>query len=261
MSTPAQTPEGVQDPSAPEVTPDPPAAAGPWAKDLTTHFPDPAEAARVDAFLRSTVQPYSTQLEQKLAEAGPAQQLYSDLLADPAGTYSTLTEELFGEDGRKAVEEQLTNLFGEEPEETPTVTEPTNTAPPLDPADKDAIEWAKQQATQQAYNAELERVKGLDEYKDVPPEDWDLFHPFVASANGDFDAAAKGFGQWRAQVQERYAPPAVEPDPADPAPPTLGTDSAQTTPPVAKQYTNIDDAIEDFFAESRPAAPPVVGSV
>jgi hypothetical protein len=97
----------------------------------------------------------------------------------------------------------------------------------------------------------------------VPAEDWALFHPFVASAEGDFDAAAKGFSEWRSQVAQRYAPPAPDPDP-DPAPPTLGTDPAATVPPVEKKYTGadgLDNALEDFFAENRAGAPPVVGSV
>jgi hypothetical protein len=252
-----QTPEPVvQDP-----TPTPPAEpeiTGPWANDLAKHFEDPAQRAAVDAFLRETVQPYSTKLEQQLAGLKPAQQLYEDFVANPNETFIAIAEELYQEDGAKAIQDQLTALFGEQ--EDTVVTDTPETPPALDPEDKAAVEWAKQQAIQQQYNAEFERVKGLDEYKDIPAEDWELFHPFVASAEGDFDAAAAGFNQWRAQVESRYKPADPDPEPDPEAPVTLDS-TTPPAPPVAKDYKNIDDAIEDWFAEERPQAPPVVGSV
>lgn len=260
MSTPAQTPPGVQD----QPVVDPPAAAetsappaGPWANDLATHFEDETVRSQVDTFLRETVQPYSTKLEQQLAGLKPAEQLYADLVDNPSDTYLALTEELFGEAGAKAIQDQLTTLFGD-PEE-PIVPDPAVTPPTINPEDQEAIDWAKQQATQQAYDAEFGRIKGAN--PDVPAEDWELFHPFVASASGDFDAAAQGFNAWRGQVEQRYKPaePPPPPDPAAPA--VVGDTPTPPAPPVQRDYRNIDDAVDDFFNEQRAAAPPVVGSV
>lgn len=254
MATPLETPAVVADAAPEPAAPETP--TGPWANDLATHFEDPGQRAAVDAFLRETVQPYSTKLEQQLAELKPAEQLYSDLVANPQDTFLAISEELFGEDGAKAISEQL---FGSQ--EEPVVTNPETTQPAINPEDQAAIDWAKQQAITEQYNAEFERVKGLDDYKDVPAEDWDLFHPFVASAEGDFDAAAAGFAQWRSQVESRYKPAEEPPAPDPDAPATLGDVTTPPAPPIQKDYKNIDDAIEDFFSETRPAAPPVVGSV
>jgi predicted RNA-binding Zn ribbon-like protein len=109
-----QTPEGVQDPTPTAPEPAAPAPSGPWANDLTSHFEDPSERARVDAFLRETVQPHVTRIEQERAQLKPAEQLYADLVENPADTYVALTEELFGEDATKAIQDQLTALFGQE---------------------------------------------------------------------------------------------------------------------------------------------------
>jgi hypothetical protein len=88
----------------------------------------------------------------------------------------------------------------------------------------------------------------------------ELIHPFMASAP-DPETAYAGYQTFKAQFAATHG--ATPADPVDaPAPPAvLGSEgTVAATPPVAKDYKNIDEAMDDWFAERRAAAPPVVGS-
>ena len=265
MSTPDTTTAPVADPvapaapAAPATTPPPAAAAtpGPWDNDLNTVFTDPAQRAQVDAFLRGHVQPYATGLEQKVAELAGAEALVNDLRNDPAATHLALTEELFGADVAKRVGDALNPAAPADPAAPPvTETAPpvTETAPPArDPEVQALLDERKQNADIAAYEASVAELVAKDPSV-VPSE----FNPFVVTAQGDMQAAYNGYKAWQAEVAARYGAPV---DPAAPPPPALGTEAAQTTPPLAERGMTIAQAIDDHFDSVKAAPPPPVGAV
>src|SRR5436190_4659206 len=85
----------VQEPAAPapEIDQD-----APWSSDLQERISDADVRAQVDQYVRDTVQPYVTQLEQGSAEDRFARKLWNDFTENPADTYIAVTREMFGED-------------------------------------------------------------------------------------------------------------------------------------------------------------------
>lgn len=263
MSTTApEQPEQGQDPQEPTTAapaaPAPavptPAGDGPWAQDLATRFPDPAQRATVDEFLRSTVQPYTTQLEQRAQANERATKLWGDLETAPLDTYVAVTNEMFGEDAANALLATLQEQMNEAEAGTPEATEPVVSA---DPRLADALEWVENQRNQAYYDGEINRLKTTPDYSDVKV---DYIHPFVAAAGGDFDQAVVLYREFVQQFgQEPTTAAAVEA-----APQALGSDTqaaqASSTPVEQKKQT-IGEAIEEFVRETRPNAAPPVGSI
>jgi hypothetical protein len=89
-------PPATADATPPAASPAP-ASDGPWAKDLAENFEDPATRAAVDEFLRTTVQPHVTKLEQATAPNRDAEKLWNDFRESPVETYLAVSGELFGE--------------------------------------------------------------------------------------------------------------------------------------------------------------------
>jgi hypothetical protein len=261
VTEPAKTDPEVTTPVQEPVAVEPPAAqgqgSGPWSDDLQSVFTDDGIRTQVDAFLREKVQPYVTQLEQK---SKPSQEqeiaisLYDDLRQDPGSTYLAITEELFGEEAAEAIQQALSSSFGIEDEpETPTPDTP------LDPRLARVIESFEAREAQEAYDSALTQVKTQAQAEGVPLED-SLFHPFVVSAEGDMSVAYDAYKEFVSQAPQKLGL-ATEQPAAPEAPPAIGSDiQAPAAPPTEPSYSSLDDALDDFFKESK-AAPPVVGSV
>lgn len=262
--TPQTTTADVQPaPAAPEPSQ---GATGPWAADLERAFEDANTRAQVDSFLRQHTQPHVTRLEQRVAEAKPALELYEDLQAAPGATYLAITEELFGEDAAEAIRGQLEQRFAEpaQPDpSTPATPAVEPQAAPLDPRLEAMLSDYEQRQRAEAYSAELERVKGTALQEDVALDDT-LFHPFVVASEGDFDKAYAGYKQWLEQAKAQFG--SAQPDPKPEAPPAIGSDATgASAPPTQRQYGSIEEALldarEDLVRAARAAdAPTPVGS-
>lgn len=256
-----QTAPAVQDPAAPVAAPPapvaapaapPPAPAGaaPWAADLASLFPDEATRTAVDGFVRSKVQPYTTQLEQKVAGLSDAERLYNDITQNPLDTYVAITTEMFGEE---AAQRLLTTLQ----ENDATAPEATPPGAP-DPRIEQVVQFVENEQNQRFYDGELARITADPANADVNPK---LLHTFVAAAGGNFDEAVKLYrnheADWAAAHPGTTAPPPELP----PAPPVLTDEGAAAVVPTEAKNQTLGDAINDFMAEQRAnKAPPVVGT-
>lgn len=238
-------------PSTPAAPPTAPAGNAPWAQDLNSIFQDEATRGQVDQYLREKIQPHTTQLEQQVAQSKDAMNLWQKLEQDPVDTYVAITQELYGPEAAQAVfstiQQQMSAQQAAEQQGAPA-------QPPMsDPRLESVINYVESQQNQQFYDGELARVQQAH-----PDLNADLFHPFVAAAEGNFDAAYELYDSWTQQWNAAHAPA----DPAAPeAPNVMGSDTATTTaPPVEAKKQSLDAAINDFMAENRSnrEAPPVV---
>lgn len=248
--TPTPVAETPTAPAAPEPATTPEPQPGPWANDLAAYIQDEAARAQADRFLREKIQPHVTQLEQQYA---PARQLYDDLLQDPSTTLIAVANEIYGDEVAQALAGHLAS-----PEEEQTSETETTDAAPVDPRVQQMLEDYEAQKRQEQYEAELARLK-----EQVPDLDPDDFAPFVITANGDMDAALVGYQNFMQKIQQRYAP-ATETPPAPAAPAVVGSEGVGSVPPpVSKQYSSFDDALNDTLAEMRAnrEGPTTVGSV
>lgn len=232
---------------------------GPWAQDVRTAFEDPQVQAAVDAFLREKIQPHVTRVEQQASISKQAQELYDDLQADPGQTYLAITEELFG---TPAVDKIVAALQAGDVETAATELQAAEGKPEggevaLNEDDRKLLERLQRETLERDYNRDLDSFIA-DGHTDVVK---DIFHPFVANADGRFDVAYAQYQEWKGHVpQEWYTPPEAA---AETAPPTIGggESAGTTTPPIQKVYTSLDEAMDDFWDEIHPSAPPTVGSV
>lgn len=235
------------------------AGSGPWAAQLAQF--DETTRSSVDQFIRTSVQPYVTQLEQKNAQAQDAIRLYSSLNEAPAETYLQITSELFGDE---AVDAVIALLAGEDDEETPASEAAANSSEPARDPEMEAFRQSYvADKRREAYDNEMTRVKTAAEAAgDIPVVDR-LMHTFVSMADGDFDRAYEGYKQFYGEFKTSVngEDPVVEGEQRVTAPATLGSaNSTVTTPPIEKTYSSLDDALDDFFSEQRPSAPPTVGA-
>jgi hypothetical protein len=244
-TTPVQT-------EAPAPAPAPVQGGGPWDNDLSSLFEDEGTRSQVSDFLRQKVQPYVTQLEQSRSTIQAAEQLYADLLDDPAATYIAISQELFGADGAEQIRGVLSSFIDDDDDDEPDT--PADTS--RDPDVESVVKWFKEKNAKEAYDSELKRIQDQDSSVNR-----DLFHPFVVAAEGDFDAAYQGYKNWYSQAQSSFTPPPPAAEQAPP-PPAIGSDvTPGTAPPVQKTYGSMDEAIDDFMREVSPGAPTTVGSV
>lgn len=242
----------------------------PWQDQLESTFEDEETRQQVDDFLRGSVQPYVTQLEQRTQVPDEAQRLYNDLSENPGETYVSLTAEMFGDD----VAERIVELInaGESPAEaTAQATEEAATTAPtggLTPEQEQVIEWAQQKAQAEAYDEMLANVK--EAHPDVVEE---LFHPFVAMADGDPELAYQGYQRYMAAFREANGlsndEEALEVLDADgnvvtttTPPPAMNssTPGGSGDTPVQRKQT-MDEAMFDFVNQDLKKAPPVLGTV
>lgn len=234
---------------------------GPWAAQIAERFTDPDIAGQVDAFLRETVQPHVTKLEQSTADLQDAQRLYEDLTSSPAETYVAITAELFGDEAADKVLSALRQGDVKEVTDDEGHTEVVAAkGAELDPDTREVIDYFREKRQAEEYDTALDTFLAENAEDQI---DKALFHTFVAAAEGDLSVARQGYLAWAAKWQERYGEmPTVTEDDVPNPPVTLGSAATQggTTPPIQKKYASIDDALDDFFAEQK-AAPTVIGSV
>lgn len=245
MSEQAQPIEG-QDPPAPVA---PQLSDSPWKTKLEAAFTDPAEAARVDQFMREGYQPYVTKLEQDNKDLGDKAFVYDALETDAEGSFKQMAEELFGEDVAAAVATALEGTEAAVNEET-TIEEAVTALPK---EAQEALEWVAQKrqedATSQATREYLEDLEGV--IAKNPEIDKDLFHPFVVTAEGDFDKAVASYNVWAKKAG------LVKKEDPDPPPPVPG--ETPGVPATVKQGQSLDAAVDEFFADvNKVPAPPTV---
>lgn len=239
-------------PVVPQATPAvPPSQGSPWSSDLATRFSDEATRSSVDTFLRDTVQPYVTQLEQS---SKPAVDLLKDFTEKPDDTFLEVAEDLYGPEHAKAFKDYLDAIQDEPPEAQQTQEQAT-----VPPEVQALIDEKRAADDKRAFDAEFDRIKTAD------PEtkyDYDLFVPLVAQTD-DFDAAVKlykdkGYPQYVAWREAEAAKAAEEPTPP---PPVLGAEGGQSAVPAQKEYTTVGEAIDDWASDLRASgqevAPPV----
>jgi len=215
-------------------------------------FADEATRGQVDEFLRSKVQPYTTQLEQQASQAKDATQLWNQLNENPVETYVRLTTEMFGEAAGQAVLAEVQQQVDKQ--QQPPQQDPNQQQMPTDPRFENVANWVEQQQNQAYYEQEMARIQQA--HPEVRPE---LFHPFVAAADGNFNEAVNIYNNYITQWNAANAAP-VPPVPEAPA--VIGSDAATvSTPPVEPKKQSLDEAIGDFMNEQRLAkeAPPVSG--
>lgn len=246
QAPPADTAESVQSDATPPANP------GPWSADLEAAFDDPTQRAAVDAFLREKVQPRVTQLEQAQAPNRAAERLYEDFTNSPIDTYYSVTEELFGTEAAEAVKASLAGDEGSPDVDDDILDDPDADLSSLPPEAREAIEYIQDQRQEKAYQAEIDRIQHDKPDLDLDPE---LFSPFVMAADGDLEVAVENYEAFLSRFgpkAEGEAPPPPE------APPTVGQDrTGATTPPTEKHYDSLDEAMDDYFAETREAPPTI----
>lgn len=253
-----QVSEETQDQTT--ATPEVQAAPGPWAKDLAEFFSDDEVRGNVDTFLREKVQPYVTKLE---GERAPEQAvlLYNDLNEDPASTFMVLTEDLFGPEVAQSVVKTLAEAWGETPDIEQPATQVSSESD-VDPRLQKLYEKQEQEERDAEYQAAIDAIVEYDD--SVNPE---LLAPFLAASEGDPRQAYLGYTEWVEAVRGAGAEEEVEEAPAEveEAPAVLGSDvQTPSSVPTEKTYDTIDNALDDFLAETRTrssAAPGTVGAV
>jgi hypothetical protein len=214
----------------------------------------------VDEFLRTTVQPRVTQLEQATAGNRHAERLYQDFTERPEDTYYSVTQELFGDEAAEAVREALAGNENAPDADDDILSDFEGDLSDLPAEAREAIEYVQEQRQEQAFNAEIDRIKQDKPDLDLRP---DLFYPFVTAADGDLDVAVENYEQFLNEFKGTATPPPTEeaPDPAESAPATVGTDRTGTSvPPTEQNYGSMDEALDAFFDE-QDQPPTTVGNV
>ena len=260
-----EQPASGQDPqvTAPAVAPAPVVAnPGPWDADLQLTFDDPNVRAKVDAFMRSKVQPRMTQLEQQLAGSRNAVALFDDLRTRTDDTFVALANEIYGEKGAEAVLTVLQDRLKEAEATAAGEPAPEHSVAnaPLDPRIEQMLTDYEERRAADLYEEAMGQA--ISARPDINP---DHLHPFVAAANGDFAVAIGMYDNYRTQLLSSagITPEQLNTPPV--APPALGSDvggAASSTTPVEPRKQTLDQAIEEFVRENSPrnrVAPPVMG--
>jgi hypothetical protein len=260
----------------------------PWDSDLETAFEDEAQRQAVSEFLSGNIQPYITKLEQEGKENRDANLLWEQYHEKPVETSVQVVEELFGKDKAEAFADLLQGV-----EEAQEAAEKPDEEKPVEPGDdttegkqgnqvtqvefdqlppevQEVVSREQQESQRKAYYAEIDRIK--TEHSDELPKDAegnpvlnaDTFHPFVISADGNFDAAYEGFTKWLDEARQTFGLTGQEPstDGQTTPPPTIDsrTRDASAAPPTVKTGQTLDDAMDEMFNELK-SPPPTVGGV
>lgn len=257
----------IEQQEQPVVEQQPIESDSPWAADLKTALGeqvDPEVFKAVDGYLREKWQPHVTQLEQTVSQSQEAVSLYNDLVSDPTKGIASVANALLDDDLASSVIAQLSGEPSEpeKSEEQPATQQVPSNIPleQLPPEVQDFIAQQQRTADQQEYDGLVDET--IAKYPDLKISKA-LFHPFVNAADGDFDLAAQMYGEFDKQfakdkgienIEElnlnQEEAPAVLDSSGNPVPPTE---------PVYETYSDLDRAVDDFFAQQR-SAPNVVGA-
>jgi hypothetical protein len=257
VNPPAAEPEVTSPEPAVVTSPEPADAStpdGPWSKDLETAFADPAQRAAVDEFLRQTVQPHVTRLEQDSAANRNANRLWNDFTESPNETFLSVATELYGADQARQLQDIIAGSPPDEPGD-PAGDEYDIKLDELPPQVREAVEFAQSERRTRAWNDVIEKVKSDNPDLNLDPE---LFAPFVNATDGDIDRAVEGYKAHLEKIRTQFnVQPETTADPAEAAPNTIGRESASpTTPPVEEKFETVDDAIDSLFKDMQAAKAP-----
>lgn len=253
-------PVAAEVPAAPVAAPV--ANDGPWASDLALLGLDAEALGKVDTFLRAKVQPYTTKLEQDLANARPATTLFNDL-TNPEKALDAYVAVTYEMHGQEAGDRLLAALQGQEAEASQAAQQQQAPKPP----DLTQAQYAQLDPETQAFLGELQQTYAEQQYdKDMnatiianPDINPDHLHIWVAQANGNFEQAVQLYRNYMAG----FITAPAEGETTAAAVPVLGSDTggaAASTTPVAPKKQTMDEAIEHTMAMlAKQPAPPVVG--
>lgn len=246
-------PEAIRaEPVPAETAPAP--SPGPWDADLQAAFEDEGTRAAVDAFLREKVQPRVTQLEQATAANRNAERLWNDFSENPIATYVAITNEILGEE----LGQEVVKILESQSEDPQGEVEEAIGTSDLPPEVQELVDEHKRNRAREAYDQRLAQAQADHPDVNIKPE---LIAPFVAAADGDFDAAVASYKSWLEDSRKELVGHVDEP-PAEIAPPTISGDTHAApgaAPPQEEHYESLDDALDAFFAEQK-TAPPAVGN-
>lgn len=240
----------------------------PWKADLETRFPDPAQRVAVDEFLRGTVQPRITKLEQDYAQTGSARELWDAFNDDPAATYIALGEQL-EQAGYFATAEGAAEAAAD------LVAEPSTAPAAEDPRLAELLAWKAEQDAKTAeaeqdaaYQADLAQALADPANADIDPVQ---IHKFVYLADGDIQGGIDRFRQDVAErdaaTYERLGVTAEEfeqlvQERRGQAPATMGSSAGGaadvSTVPQLKGSEGLNSAIDRAVAASNAKAPPTI---
>lgn len=265
---PAQT-ETVQDQGTSQVS-EPVVSDAPWSKDLNSVFSDEGTRGQVDQFMREHVQPHVTKLEQDAARDEHARNLWNKLSDDPFATYVEITSQLFGDDASEQVFATLQSaLSGEQGPEAQAAAEAavgqqpapaTQQAPEptADPRIQRMLETFEADQNEKLYNVEMERAVSANADLDGDKMRNNL-HPFVVTANGDFDTAVGMYRSFLTQFGEPASGQEVADHTRQTAPPVGDGSGAPLAPETQQKGKTLDEAADNLRAMLRAnrTAPPV----
>jgi hypothetical protein len=216
----------------------------PWANDLAERgLDDP----RISDYLNEVWQPRMTQFEQQVSEwsgmfGGDMEraQIMSGLAEaldnDPEGTYRQMGELLGLSDSTDGEYDDEQGEFGVEDDEADDSEQPD-----------EYREWVMSKMQEEQQGREDQQYQSLlDEIAQTTPGfDPDLFHAAIVAFDGDPEMAMEWY------MKYHRAPEA--PDTPD-GPTPVG--EGNPTPPEAKEYSGIGDAIADFMSQDKAAKAP-----
>lgn len=250
---------------------------GPWAADLRALGLDEETFSKVDSHFREKVQPRMTELEQGQMPEGISQFL-NDLNETPDKAFLQMAYELYGEDAIPFFQTALQYAYGDTSGQAPDANVPGQQEPQgdegweidLDPDDRQALDFVKEQREDQAYDGALGEV--LKQYPDHFPEGADLdavrglLSPFVVAADGDLAAGFDLYENWLdslepGQATEQNAETAAEGvDASAITPQVLGDGGLAPGAPVVKQGQDLGDAVTEMLSDLRASkGPPALG--
>lgn len=261
------------DPPAAEPAPvASPPGDGPWA-DFLTQLPEDARGI-ADTYMRETVQPRITQLEQGQLPDGQ-RQFWDDFEQNPDEALLSLADEVYSEknpDARAFFETALEFAKGDF---QPSQEVPTNQPPAPEEPDYQELELDEdgrpvaydprvtEQQEDQAYTALLGSLQ--TEHPELIPAEWsadtldEVLSPYIYAAEGDPEAALAAFGRAVAVFNPEPDAPLTDAQKAQLSAETNGVPTVQgglQPGEVEPQYESIRDGVDAWLAESK--APPTV---
>jgi len=264
--------EAAAVPAVPAVEPAPESDA-PWAAELREKFSDPETFKAVDEYMRSTVQPYVTDLETKSKPDRDATRLWESFHEDPISTYEGITRELWENDPERAEAiiaasrgQVADDLYTDDDEDTPAPAPDDN----LTTEQRQFIEEGIQAREQKQYEEFLGNIESKITSADpevnpdgAVPFDKEIFQHQLVMADGNAEEATSRYRAYVEKSKQAFglnlpAPGSLSTTP-DPPPPTINSTSqaGAVTPPQQKDYKgDVSAAIDDMFTEDPPPTVP-----
>lgn len=188
-----------------------PIKPGPWQADIESAFTDPDVQEAVDQLIRERVQPRMTQLEQQLAGARDAQNLWDQIHQDPVGTFNALRDELVAAGYPLSEAQSAAAAAVQEGQASPPpAAAPATTAAAAqeDPRVAEMYAYWQSQREMEQYDATVAQIVNDPANADINPN---RYHTYVAAADGDFE---KALSMYRSDVLQILADYGIDPEQA-----------------------------------------------